>query len=238
MAREKFDDYPTKEWPVRRLLEYTTFPTVGARWIEPCAGGGNIIRHTNNYLINAKEGLPRWDACEIQKKYKKDLDQFDLQRVRIGNFMTAGSWLTKPRWWKPKTANITKGRWGHGNRPYAVAISNPPFKRAVDVIRACVPVSWYTVMLLRLNFLASEERDEFFKEVGMPNTLILPNRPSFKGLRPTDTDSQEYAWMIWPPGKPRKTGTVTRLPLTSYEERVTGRTPRHVKIKVRGRLKR
>ena len=48
-------------------------------------------------------------------------------------------------------------------------------------------------MLLRLNFLGSQERSDYLRE-HMPDIYVIPNRPSFTGGK---TDSIEYAWFVW-----------------------------------------
>lgn len=114
----------------------------------------------------------------------------------------------------------------HGNtfRGFSVLITNPPFSLAMEFITAALAnaSSEATVaMLLRLNFLASETRRNFFAANGwMPDVYVLPNRPSF-----TDdgkTDATEYAWFVWPEdrGKWRDEGRIAVLESTPAEERL------------------
>jgi hypothetical protein len=73
------------------------------------------------------------------------------------------------------------------------------------------------VLLLRLNFWGSAGRQGFLEQFP-PDTYVLPNRPDFKGQG--KTDSPEYAWMIWPPGKRRRSsGKIRVLDTTPLEER-------------------
>jgi len=55
-------------------------------------------------------------------------------------------------------------------------------------------------MLLRLNYLGTTERNDFFRHM-MPDISVLPERPSFDGK---GTDSIEYAWFVWGPEGTRK----------------------------------
>jgi len=63
-------------------------------------------------------------------------------------------------------------------------------------------------MLLRLNFLASERRQEWMK-TDTPDVYVLPNRPSFRGK---GSDATEYAWFVW---DTFSTGRIFILDLTS-----------------------
>jgi len=82
-------------------------------------------------------------------------------------------------------------------RRVSTVITNPPFSLAEKFLRHAREVYAHAriILLLRLNFLGSEERVPFWAEVGMPDVFVLPNRPSFvKGRK----DSCEYGWFVWP----------------------------------------
>lgn len=78
--RVDLDAYPTPSWCVRRLLEAVDLPlelpaergtlthgTRGARWLEPCAGDGAIIRAANAYCTAAgKAAEIFWHANELR----------------------------------------------------------------------------------------------------------------------------------------------------------------------------
>jgi hypothetical protein len=73
--------------------------------------------------------------------------------------------------------------------------------------------------LLRLGFLESEARREFFQQMGVPDLYILPNRPSFTGQ---GTDASTYAWFLWSE-QPAKIGRVQILKYTPRAERKKAR---------------
>lgn len=73
--------------------------------------------------------------------------------------------------------------------------TNPPYTLAQEFIEKSVRLAPIVCMLLRLNFLASAKRFEFFKRVGVPAVYVLPTRPSF--TEDGKSDSTEYAWMVW-----------------------------------------
>jgi hypothetical protein len=75
-------------------------------------------------------------------------------------------------------------------------ISNPPYSIAVEFLEACLEHYPYAevIMLLRLNFLGAQKRQEFWNK-HLPNTIYaLSKRPGFlkKG-----TDACEYGWFVW-----------------------------------------
>ena len=84
------------------------------------------------------------------------------------------------------------------DRPYDMAITNPPFNIAIDVIQKClreVAIGGWVIMLLRLNFYGSQERSAWFKQ-NMPTvSYIHSKRLSFTDDR--KTDSIEYQHACW-----------------------------------------
>jgi hypothetical protein len=105
-------------------------------------------------------------------------------------------------------------------------ITNPPYCLAEEFIRksrALYPNA-ELVFLLRLAFLASHERLPLWRDIGVPDIMVLPNRPSFglnkKGKR--GTDSTDYAWFRWPARGPQVTafGCVRVLADTPKSERI------------------
>ena len=100
---------------------------------------------------------------------------------------------------------------------YDVAITNPPFNIALDVIKktlADVHSGGWVIMLLRLNFFGSQERSEWFKDNMPLATYVHSKRISFvpedrkkrinaeakasgiaaKGI---GSDSVEYMHAVW-----------------------------------------
>lgn len=79
-------------------------------------------------------------------------------------------------------------------------ITNPPFNIALNVIQNAlnnVEVGSEVIMLLRLNFLGSQERKPFFNENPPKEIFVLSKRPKFYNGK---TDSIEYAWFVWQKG--------------------------------------
>lgn len=164
--RIEYDYYPTPSWCVDRLLD--VLPIKDGSWLEPAAGSGSIIRAVNAH----KMLMPTWTAIELQESFKSDLEAVvNPSHVHIGSYMDVAL-----------------------NKEYDMIITNPPFSKALEFIKRSIELKpEYVCMLLRLNFMGSGERSEFFRK-NTPDVYVLPNRPSFVGK---GTDSIEYAWFVW-----------------------------------------
>lgn len=185
-TRIAHDNYPTPAWCVHRLLDVVSLPN--SDWLEPCAGDGAIIRAVRDARL-----LPdSWTAVELREECREALLPL-ADQVAIADFLS----------WAPTCTSAP---------PFAVAITNPPYSLARQIIDACLPIARYTVMLLRLNFLGSAARCEWWRSMPrMPDIYVLPNRPSFcrneKGH--AATDACEYGWYVW---GPESSGRVRVLP--------------------------
>jgi hypothetical protein len=165
--RSPADYYATPEWCVRRLLEAVPLP--GGAWLEPAAGDGAIVRAVARSDVS-------WDLWEL-----RDSERESLRRSAPGAAVAIGDFLEAA-----KTDRLSGKR-------YAVAITNPPFRLAQSFIDTCLGCADTVVMLLRLNYLASQGRWHFMS-AHTPDVYVLPNRPSFTG---GGTDSIEYGWFVW-----------------------------------------
>lgn len=174
--RHKSDYYNTPAQAVRDFLSawLVDCSDVGERpdkvfWLDPCAGG------------DATHGMAYADV--ITEEFGADVLTVDIREDSRAE--VKGDYLTMPVD-EPK--------------PFVV-ISNPPFALAREFIEKGlrdVADGGYVVMLLRLNFLGSNDRYPFFME-HMPERIYTHHRRmSF-----TDdgkTDSVEYAHLVWKKG--------------------------------------
>lgn len=187
--RSEADNYPTPAWCVHRLLEACPLPS--GRWLEPAAGEGAIIRAVNEHFATTwPDVVVEWSANDIRK-------------VRpIVSKHTTGDFL---EW--PGTVN--------GPHEFAVCITNPPYSRAQEFIEQAMYHADTVAMLLRLNYLGSEARAQFWRS-WPPDVYVLPNRPAFVNGK---TDSCEYAWFVWTSGARRSAGSLRVLATTPKEQR-------------------
>lgn len=73
-------------------------------------------------------------------------------------------------------------------------LTNPPFSLAQEFIEKALTEADTVIMLLRLNFLGSQRRYDFWIDNEPTAIHVLSRRPSFTGK---GTDSTEYAWFVW-----------------------------------------
>lgn len=194
--------YGTPRWPVTSLLTAThcaccnaqlpRFP--GGAWLEPCAGEGSICYATNELRRDV-----RWTAVERDKRL---FDRFlvpawerkELDAVEQADFF---EWVrTAPQ-------------------RFAVALMNPAFPDAERFVRECRHVALWTIALERLDWLSGEDRLAFYRDVGEPDVLVLPNRPSFRGR---GQDSGDYGFFLWGPGVSGRVHHLPSVPLAQRQE--------------------
>jgi len=81
-----------------------------------------------------------------------------------------------------------------------VIITNPPFNKALEFIKKSLQHSrGYVIMLLRLSFLESKTRFDFFQN-NMP-TYIYVHHKRISFTDDGKTDSAAYAHFVWEKGK-------------------------------------
>ncbi len=139
-GRIERDNYPTPAWCTRRILERLGSRLRGglhmgepyARWIEPCAGEGAIVREL--HARREELGIAWLDACDVRTETRAALLAAGVQSVRVGS--DACMWLT-------------------AGAPWRVAITNPPFSDAERIAKAMRAAAHHVVLLTRLNWLAS-----------------------------------------------------------------------------------
>ena len=97
----------------------------------------------------------------------------------------------------------TKGNYLEMSLDYKpnVIITNPPFNQAIEVIKKSiedVEDGGYVIMLLRLNFLETKARKEFFDNYMPSYIYVYHRRLSF--VEGKGSDSVAYAHFIWKKG--------------------------------------
>lgn len=190
-SRIKNDEYHTPGWCVTRFLEKATFlaEQQATNWLEPCAGGCNIIKAVNSFGY-----LPMWHTHDLAQKHYSDLAH-NSTSWSIGNFLE-----TKPIEYK-----------------YQVVMTNPPYSEAMGFLTHTLYYKpRYVIMLLRTNFLSTEIRSDFMR-AQTPDLYVLPNRPSFAKSGTDNSEYAWFVWDTEKAkGTP---GQVIVLDSTSKEER-------------------
>jgi hypothetical protein len=184
--RVEDDAYPTPAWPIRRLLERVELPR--GNWREPCAGDGAIVRVVDSVL-----GPQQWHLIDI-----RDTSEQLRLAAPTADINAPADYLT-------------------GSLDSVdVVMTNPPFSLAERVIKQALTEAPWVVMLLRLNFLGSDDRSSWLRHE-MPDIYTLPDRPSFIAsykCKPRDEHDRGCGWkMKTPIAAPR----IKRCPICDRE---------------------
>lgn len=208
--RSEADDYPTPHWCLHRLLDAMPELREGGNWLEPAAGSGDLMTSTEIFIPKggALWKMPRWTAVELRED---PLDLLDL-------FLDAGicKRVVCPQdffEWKTKAK-------------FNVIITNPPFRLAQDFIEKAISMKpRFVIMLLRLNYVGSQKRHDFFTKCMAHRIYVLPDRPPFTRNKHGRwaTDSIEYAWFVWDLHEPATNiAKLSMLDLTPRKDRRPG----------------
>lgn len=73
-------------------------------------------------------------------------------------------------------------------------LTNPPFSKALEYMAYALPRCKTLLLLLPLNFLASQKRYKFLSTNPPDGLFVLSKRPSFNGK---GTDNKDYGWFFW-----------------------------------------
>ncbi|URC22729.1 hypothetical protein KASHIRA_01550 [Serratia phage vB_SmaM-Kashira] len=76
-------------------------------------------------------------------------------------------------------------------------LTNPPFLLAQEFVEKAHKDADVVIMLLRLGFLESQRREEFWKQYPLNHLITLSRRPSF--TEDGKTDGAGYGYFVWDP---------------------------------------
>jgi hypothetical protein len=162
-----FDFYPTPLDVVEKLLQNHKLRE--GTILEPCAGDGAIIRVIRKYGYKNKI-----IANEIRKEEESNLIHSGADEISYDDFLL-----------KYEVDNEVR-----------TVITNPPFTYAREFLEQCFKLypNAEVIMLLRLAFLESKKRYDFWQQHPVSKLYVLSERPSFTG---DGTDATAYAWFVW-----------------------------------------
>lgn len=165
--RVKADFYPTPVNVIKNFLDVHKLKE--GTILEPCAGNGHFIKTLRevgyeNHVL----------AYELREEENVNLYNSGANYVEHGDFL------------KRTEKNIS----------VKTVITNPPYSHAEEFVRKCKELypNAEIIMLLRLAFLESKKRFEFWQQHKVNKLYILSQRPSFTGK---GTDATAYAWFVW-----------------------------------------
>jgi hypothetical protein len=164
--RIEADFYPTPISVIQTFLSH--FKIKDGTILEPCAGNGNFIKAIREF------GYDNYIvANELRQEEKLRLYNSGANEIHTYNFL------------ENKISEYPK-----------TIITNPPYSLAEEFIKKCKEQfpNAEIIMLLRLAFLESKKRYEFWQQYPVNKLYILSQRPSFTGK---GTDATAYAWFVW-----------------------------------------
>lgn len=165
-----FDRYMTPHWCVRQCMRdvlpvlYWNLPE-NPRILEPSAGDGVFVLKLRMLYPEA----------EI---HAMDLDP------------TVGPWSFADHSYEGDFLETDFTKVGE----FDLVIGNPPYSFAEEFIRESLRLSQNVVYILRIGFIGSEARVDFFRDMAPDYIMRSVHRPKFKLGK---TDSCEYAWFCW-----------------------------------------
>lgn len=174
--RRELDAYYTPVRLARRAVE--TIPLMsGDLVLEPSAGEGAFLTALSEGSVRGV----RLAAMDINPD-APGLQYPGLEYAVVGDFpQTLIRKSQQPDW----------------------VVGNPPYGEAEEHIRRALRIAKKGVaFLLRLAFLESQKREEFWEAHPCRQVHVLTQRPSFTG---GSTDTAAYGWFIWKHGSSEPT---------------------------------
>lgn len=165
--RIESDFYPTPIETIENFLSH--YQLKDGVILEPSAGNGNFIQAIRN-----KGYTNTIIANEIRQEEHQNLINSGADFVYHKDFLTEKL----------------------PNHDVKTIITNPPFSKAKEFILRCKELypDAEIIMLLRLAFLESRTRYDFWQKHMVNKLYILSKRPSFVNGK---TDATAYAWFVW-----------------------------------------
>lgn len=176
--RRPHDFYPTPQWCIDLVLREPSFVdtlrhTAYFPWgdkpiiLDSGVGEGAVIRRFMKHIPSTNVD---WRGIDIRPECREATEDLDMKFIE-------GSFLQ----YDPEQA-------------LDLIIGNPPFSLAQEFVDHATCISYKTLYLLPLNFLATQRRNTLVREL-TPDVFVLANRPSFTG---SGNAAAEYAWFRFP----------------------------------------
>ena len=174
--RNADDYYVTPHWLIEDFLAafaennmLVCSPDESPRVLDPSAGGCDKYEMSYPTVLE-KEGftVESWDIREDSRANLKGV-----------NFLNVPSALL------PK---------------YNMIITNPPFNVAQEFTEHALEMvkeGGLVIMLQRLNWLGSQKRKPMWQKLPLAAVYVHSKRPGFDPLKPSKTDSTEYAHFVF-----------------------------------------
>lgn len=157
------ETYPTPAWATRSLVASGVLPRKG-HFVDAGAGMAEIPKAIE--AAGHDKGIV-WDLVELRKLPEAKASDPYLSSRHEEDFL---AWTVEKL--DPRIVPVMRF-------PYDVAISNPPFSKALEFVGAMLELAPLVVVLLPLPWYGGEERREFFEAHPPASLLVVPHRIQF-----------------------------------------------------------
>ena len=213
--RHASDYYITPRVEIERFLsafldDYEIDNPEKLTWFDPCAGGD---LSENNPMAYPSVIIDEFDAEVFTMDIREDsAAEIIGSYIKLTDKFTGKGVQTEHKQTRTKCPVIDPD----------IIITNPPFSHAVPIIKQAlkdVDGNGFVIMLLRLNFFGSQDREEFFRD-NMPESIYVHSR-RMSFTPDNKTDSVEYAHFVWRPNSNPKCSNLFHLsPLKNKPKKV------------------
>ena len=171
-SEHKEDYYVTPLWWIREFLNIfikdKNLNLNNLKILDPCAGGDE----------------------KNEMSYPKVLKEYWVKDNQIDTIDIRNDSKAKFKWVNFLQDDLTKYIW---NKKYDIIITNPPFYLSQSIIEKSLELVeewWYVIMLLRLNYVGSKQRVNFWKNNRVYRIYAHSKRMKF--TENWNSDSIEY----------------------------------------------
>lgn len=149
---------------------------------------------------------PAWCVEKLLER-----EQFIWDILEPASWAGAISKVLEDKWYKVISCDIREDDWVYwykwidifniNTKKYDNIITNPPYFCAKEFIQKSLKISdWKVVMLLKLSFLESTDRYEFFKNTPLKKVYVFCKRVNMYPEwteKPKNSWTIAYAWYVW-----------------------------------------
>jgi hypothetical protein len=172
--RIPLDSYYTNDDVAALCVSVLDLDGRALRICEPSVGGGAFVRAIRRHATASRLHFTGYDLNPFALGFGA------VHEARSGDFVD----MPAP------------------NDPFDWIIGNPPYSHAEAHVRHALTLAPRCAFLLRLAFLESVKRVDFWRDHQPSEVHVLSKRPSFTG---GGTDSAAYGWFVWDRTKPGPT---------------------------------
>ena len=185
--REALDYYATPPAEVTNILRVLGLDFTGKYILEPCAGGGHMVKGIFDYLNESQSICTTIFASDVMKR-----DTPFCYAINTG-----------PEY------DFLSDNYNYGYLPIDYVIMNPPYSTIEPLVMRGLEIARRGLLVLgRLQFLEGKSRYENLLKDNPPSDVYVyvDRIKCFKNgdFTQTESSAQAYAWFYWDKEKPHE----------------------------------